>query len=316
MSADERMSRGYFPIARESADIPFDRFYRQYYEAERPVIIEGVSTDWPARHKWTADYLHRALSDEPTATASTLWYWLDRGALEDDYDTPAFIEKIYQLGDVFPRSQNLRIWLHPRGNVSPWHYDTNFVNVFNVQVTGRKEWTLLAPDTPPGCYPFSFYGVVDGRGDDLLRGRSHTRFTLEEGDMIFVPPCWFHNVVSSGDENISLNWIMTKTATSVRSVAMERELEIYAIQHYFMKHRSELVRKLFDRFYFAIPGFLRYRWRYDSLIETPYAPRRIDLWMRVLKELAALGPTLVHSGKAYATVRGIRAVRRLESTGS
>lgn len=312
MKSQDQGAPGYFEIARERADISFERFRERYYDAERPVVIEGVGADWPGRRTWTADYLQRALSKEPTASASTLWYWLDHGALAGDYAVPDIIDRLYRSGRSFPRSQNLRIWVHPAGNVSPWHYDTNLVNVFNIQVTGKKEWVLLSPETPPRCYPFSFYAIIDGQGDEILRGRKYTRATLNEGDMIYIPPCWFHNVLSCGTENISLNWILTNRRTSVESAAMRRDLEIYTLQHYFMTHRSETVRQIFDKAYFAIPGFLRFRWRYDELIEVPHPPGRSDLWKRVLKELAALGPALVNADKAYAAIRGIRAVRKLE----
>lgn len=312
MTTRKQNNARYFSIARESADISFKAFYEKYYQTEQPVIIEGISAAWPARSKWTSDYLRDALSYEPSARASTLWYWLDKGALESDYATPQFIEKLYELDKGFPRSQNLRIWNHPIGNVSPWHYDTNMVNVFNVQVTGRKEWSLLSPETPPASYPFSFYAIMDGRDDQIFRDRIHTQFTLNAGDMIYVPPCWFHKVVSCEAENISLNWIITNRKTSINSPGMNRELEIYTIQFYFKNHKSEFVRKLFDKIYFSIPDFLRYRWRYDELIDTPHSPSRFDLWKRVFKELASLGRSLVYAHKAYAAVRGVKAGGKLE----
>lgn len=312
MNAHPETEEGYFPIAREGPALSFERFCELYYLPERPVVIEGVAAGWPARGLWTAAHLRRALAAEPSATAGALWYWMNRGALADDYATPPFIEALFNSGKGFPRSQELRIWVHPEGNVSPWHYDTNMVNVFNAQVTGRKEWFLLSPETPPECYPFSFYAVIDGRGEAILRGRKHTRFVLNEGDMVYVPPCWFHKVISLGPENISLNWVTTNRQTAVRSPAMARELEIYTIQHYFRTHPRAWVRALFDRIYFTIPAFLRYRWRYDELIDTPYRPGRAALWKRVFRELAALGPTLRHAARARAALRAVRGVPRLE----
>jgi hypothetical protein len=232
--------------------------------------------------------------------------------MEYDYDVPEFIEKIYELDECFPRSSSIRIWVHPGGNVSPWHYDVNMVNLFNTQVTGTKEWYLLSPQTPPKCYPFCYYAIIDGRGDQILRDKIYTKFTLNEGDMVYVPPCWFHKVVSHGKENISLNWAMTNKKTSVTSTSMAREIEIYKIQIYFTKHRFEFVRKAFDKIYFMIPDFLRYRWHYEELIDTPYSPSKFDLWKRIFKEITAFGQTLLYSNKAYATIRGINSVKRLD----
>lgn len=311
MSATDPGPAGRFEIAREPADVPFARFYENYYLQERPVIVAGAGADWPARRRWTADYLARALADEPTAVAANLWYWMGSGALERDYAVPGIVGRLYARDECLPRGKNLRIWVHPAGNLTEWHNDVNMVHIFYVQVTGRKDWTLLSPQTPPRCYPFSYYAIIDGSGERLLDGRTYTKFTLEEGDMLYLPPCWFHRVQSRGAENISMNWAMTGRKTRVMSAALARELEIYALQDRLMGSRFRLVRAAFDKVYFAIPDYLRYRWNYAEPIDAPYVPGGAALFRRVLAELAAIGPTLVHAGKARAALGALKPVRPL-----
>jgi len=314
MTTDERNPNGYFPIPRESADLSFPQFRDRYFEPEQPVVIEGVASHWAARTRWNADYLVRALSKEPTAIAGDLWYWVDNGALPDDFAPPEIVQRLTDGDECFPRNKNVRIWVHEGGNVTPWHYDVDLVNIFNVQVTGSKEWFLLSPEKPPRCYPWGNFALIDRPAERMLDGRVHTRFVLNEGDMLYLPPSWFHRVASREAENTSLNWAMTKRKTSVVSAAMAREIEMYALQNTLARHRWAAVRKAFDVAYFAVPDFLRIRWHYDEMIETPYAPGAAALWKRFLAELAALGPTLRHAGKARAAMRAASYVRRLEKS--
>lgn len=300
-----------FDIAREPASLTYEAFRARYFLPERPVLIEGLAADWPARRRWTRDYLRQALAEEPSAKPSSLWYWLDRGALEGDYETPAIVSALYAGDGLFPRTANLRIWLHRQGNVSPWHFDTNMVNVFNAQVVGRKEWFLLSPHTPLACYPFSFYGLIDGRGEHLGARHVVGRVMVEEGDVLYVPPCWFHRVVAHSEDNISFNWVMTKTATTVDTPAMRREAEIYAIQHFFRRHPSAAMRKAFDIVYACFPDFLRFRWRYERPMASPYHATPGALWLRLVKELGAVGPMLRHGHRALSTLKQVSRVEPL-----
>jgi hypothetical protein len=139
MNMTDQHANGYFEIPRESPSISFESFWRKYVVTEQPCIIENIASNWKATHCWTECYLHKRLSEEPLAKAATLWYWLEKNALNDDYNTPEIIEKTINNQGVFPRTQLLRIWIHQQGNISSWHYDANMVNVFNAQVTGRKK---------------------------------------------------------------------------------------------------------------------------------------------------------------------------------
>ena len=195
-----------------------------------------------------------------------------------------------------------------------WHYDTNLVNVFNAQITGKKEWLLLSPDNPPVCYPFSNFAIVGEDDEKVCAGSVHTRFTLNEGDMVYLPPLWFHKVTSHDEENININWIFTNKSTNIMSKTLERDLERYLIQIYFFRHRYHFVRNLARKFHQALPSYLRYSWRYETLIESPY----IDTWYkrtgRVFKELMALGKMLMYAHRIYPTMNSYGSVRQLEKS--
>ena len=45
----------------------------------------------------------------------------------------------------------IRVFAHPRGNVTTWHYDGNGLNVLNLQVSGKKHWQQERESGKPFC---------------------------------------------------------------------------------------------------------------------------------------------------------------------
>ncbi len=306
-----KTNNNYFEIAREPADISFERFCSQYYDNETPVIIESVTKNWSATQHWTEKYIRDELSKEDTAKAASLWYWMERGTLENDYATPVIIDNLLASDATFARSEVMRIWIHSKGNVSSWHYDANMVNVFNVQVTGQKEWVIVSPQTPLDCYPFINFVIMGASDEKMLRHKVHSRFNLNQGDMLYLPPLWIHKVISRETENISLNWIFTKKETEVSSKGLTRELERYFLQEYLSGHRFKIVRNTFEKINQKIPGYLRWKWRYPTMIKTPVTQRPFQLIRRTFNELAVLGKVIRHAKKIQPYIDNLKLIKKL-----
>ena len=311
MTSTDKNSPGYFKIAREKSDISYEDFNHRYFETEQPVIIENVTSDWSAKNLWTESYIRENLSKEPSAKAASLWYWMERGTLKDDYSTPSIVDDLLDSPTIFPRIEAMRIWIHGKGNISSWHYDANMVNVFNVQVTGQKEWLIVSPDTPLACYPFINFAIMGYSDNKMLRNKKHARFMLNEGDLLYLPPLWFHKVISCEDENISLNWIFTKKETNVSSKTLTRELERYFLQEYLSGHRFKLVRDLFTKINTNIPGYLRWKWRYPVMIKTPQTKRRFQLIRRTFNELSVFGKVLRHASIIQPYIDNLKSIKKL-----
>jgi oxalate decarboxylase/phosphoglucose isomerase-like protein (cupin superfamily) len=309
---NHKNNKGYFQIARENSNISFADFQQRYYQSEQPVVIENIGALWPAKELWTEDYIREQLSREPTAKAASLWYWMEKGTLDKDYQTPEIINRFLDSPDVFPRTALMRIWIHKQGNVSSWHYDANMVNVFNIQVKGKKEFILVSPETPLDCYPFTSFAIMDDNDERIFQQKIYTKVTLNEGDMLYIPPLWFHKVFSLGEENINLNWIFTKKETTVSTKTLTRELERYSVQIYLSKHRYQWVRNAFQNANEKIPGYLRWKWRYPEMIRTPQLPRRLSLIRRTLDEMSVLGKVLWHAKKIQPYIDNLRSVKKLE----
>jgi len=304
--------KSYFEIARESASISIEDFIQKYYLTEQPVIIENVGEDWLGKVRWTESYIREELAKEKSASTASLWYWMEKGTLKDDYETPAVVDALINSNEIFPRNQLMRIWINFKGNVSSWHYDANMVNVFNAQVTGQKDWLLVSPDTPLACYPFTSFAIMDDNDEKIFRQKRYTKFSLMAGDMIYVPPLWFHKVFSMDEENISVNWIFTKKKTEVKSKTLVRELERYAVQTFLSENKYESVRNTFKDVNKKIPGYLRWKWRYPKMIETPVKPRKFRLIRRTFNEITVMGKVLWHSKKISPYIENLRSVKKLQ----
>lgn len=155
-------------------------FFEHYFQNNTPVVIEGLAKDWPARKRWTLDYLEEILGDEVVEVTAGreadpdydanfkkhstdmtlrdfLWKIRDAGTSNDTYMTannrimerPAFLRLAedvtppvaYVDGDRFSGCTSL--WMGPAGTVTPLHHDNT--NILFCQVVGRKRFHLASP---------------------------------------------------------------------------------------------------------------------------------------------------------------------------
>lgn len=111
-----------------------------------------------------------------------------------------------------------RIWLGNRIRVAP-HYDVK-ENVA-VCVAGQRRFTLFPPEQTPNLYPGPFektpagtpVSMVDQHKPDLekyplyAQARQHAiEATLEPGDAIYIPYCWWHGVESLDPVSCLINY--------------------------------------------------------------------------------------------------------------
>jgi len=94
------------------------------------------------------------------------------------------------------------------GTGSPFpflHYDDLWTQTFITQVYGRKEWVLYKPDQTPFMYPSEDSGNisiipmdadVDLSRFPLFAKAKPFRFVLEQGEMLYGAPGWWHTTRS------------------------------------------------------------------------------------------------------------------------
>lgn len=97
------------------------------------------------------------------------------------------------------------LWIGTVGAYTPCHQDTYGYNAV-VQVKGAKQWVLFCPSDRPYLYPCrlpyeesSIFSRVNILSPDLHRYPKYAHahpyvVTLEPGDVLIIPPKWFHFV--------------------------------------------------------------------------------------------------------------------------
>jgi hypothetical protein len=110
------------------------------------------------------------------------------------------------------------IWLGSGRHISYLHQDAHF-NFF-VMLAGTKRVLLYPLDAIADLYPTPFYGGIAGTTSSYIRpgapdprrfprfanAAKHARVAiLEEGDLLCLPPCWWHYVEAAPGLNLMIN---------------------------------------------------------------------------------------------------------------
>lgn len=210
-----------------------EEFLNDFYAQQRPVIIGGEMEGWKAR-QWTPEYMaakvgaapiefqgdragdpafelmkdaHKRtlpfdqfiggiLSPEAGNNAYMTAYnsATNRAALEPLFEDLGFPDKIVE-------SKEGMMWIGPAGTFTPLHHD--LTNNLIGQVKGDKQ-IIMAPAADVAklrnrVHVFSEFSdlleaIADSRNQASLAGLRAYDVTLKEGDFLFVPIGWWHQV--------------------------------------------------------------------------------------------------------------------------
>ncbi|MEY2563537.1 MAG: hypothetical protein QOH88_1730 [Verrucomicrobiota bacterium] len=218
-------------------------FHRDYYCANRPVVLNDVADKWPAMKKWNLDFFRKKLGDELVKYQSGRSHKDHRDSFTDHTVETKFSNYLNILGrkdcpsncyliahDHLLEREPFKIllrdivfdkryldgadidgrvffWLGPKGSMTPMHRDLG--NVYLAQIRGRKSIKLIPSKQLHLVYNESgYYSDVDFERfsyDDfpLLRRAHISEVILNPGQMLFIPIGWWHHVKSL-DRTISI----------------------------------------------------------------------------------------------------------------
>jgi hypothetical protein len=164
-----------------------EEFHRSYVARGLPVLISGMTSEWPALNSWSPEYFGSRAPDLPIlikeyghgAIKAAKWqmsdyvsFLLEHGAsVKADaeavpycHDIPIFamIPGLFEDVTPFPleyvtpwyRNQWWRyaqFFMGPANSVTPLHFDTLLTHNLFVQLVGRKRFTILAPADARHC---------------------------------------------------------------------------------------------------------------------------------------------------------------------
>ncbi|MCE5979847.1 cupin-like domain-containing protein [Pseudomonas sp. JR33AA] len=227
------------------AEMPPSRFDREHLATGLPVVLSDALGDWPlftmgreaslahfaelqgiTRH---GDYVKKTFSTDRDFRATSMADFiasLDKPAKPGEPPAymgnnivPEKLQALIRYPDYFERQRFIppRIWIGPKGTLTPLHRDDTD-NLF-AQVWGQKSFILAAPHhrAALGTWSTSPKGGLDGcdfnpDAPDYerfpeAREVPFLRVVLQAGDLLFLPEGWFHQV-ESVSTSLSVNfWV-------------------------------------------------------------------------------------------------------------
>ncbi|XP_042382297.1 lysine-specific demethylase JMJ30-like isoform X2 [Zingiber officinale] len=218
-------------------------------------IISGCIDHWPARTKWKdMEYLKRVAGDRtiPVEVGKnylcsewkqqliTFSQFLERAQSTNCSSNLTYLaqhplfDQIRELRDdiMIPdycfagggELRSLNAWFGPLGTVTPLHHDPHH-NIF-AQVVGRKYVRLYPPSSSEHLYPHTETMLCNSSQVDLdnidleefpvTADLDFSDCVLEEGEMLYIPPKWWHYVRSlSTSFSVSFWWSATTDSCRV-----------------------------------------------------------------------------------------------------
>jgi hypothetical protein len=208
-----------------------EEFQRDWVDRNRPVILTGVASEWPA-FSWTPEYLRSVAGDSDVTVhyqeEANFHYWYQHLGERQDREmkfsqllellTGEPPERRYymtehELEKVSPRlledvdldrylDRVIPMLFMGRDTYMPMHYH-GATEALLCQLHGSKSITLYSPDQFRLLYPRRWYSRapvfsrVDTRDPDLDRFPKFKRarpmsFRLEPGEILFIPVHWWH----------------------------------------------------------------------------------------------------------------------------
>lgn len=223
-------------IVGKRSGLSLEGFLRDYFLSGSPVIISDCMAHWPARAKWNdVDYLKRVagyrtipvevgknyLCSEWKQELITFSRFLERIQSNDCSSAgPTYLaqhplfDQIQELRKdiLIPdycfvgggELRSLNAWFGPAGTVTPLHHDPHH-NIL-AQVVGKKYVRLYPASLSEELYPHKESMLSNSSQVDLenidadkfpkVRELEFMDCILEEGEMLYIPPKWWHYVRS------------------------------------------------------------------------------------------------------------------------
>ncbi len=116
------------------------------------------------------------------------------------------IVPINELLALNPKRSSINAWIGQPRVIAHCHYD-GYHN-FYAQLYGKKKFVLFSPTNWPGLYPYPFLHPSHAQAQvnasnpenverfKLVRKVEYLEVILEPGDLLYIPPLWFHEVES------------------------------------------------------------------------------------------------------------------------
>lgn len=207
-------------------------FLKNYKRVNKPVVIEKLTQNWPARKKWTSDYFKQIAGDKivplydcvpskdnkhqhASALTMPLKDYLER-LEQGKKDLRLFFYNILsgipelikdfsypEIGLSFFKKLPV-LFIAAQGTKVQMHFDIDFADIFLCHFGGKKRVVLFSPEQTKYMYhvPFSFSSLFDVDFDTpdyekypALKYLQGEEVELNHGDILYIPPGYWHYIV-------------------------------------------------------------------------------------------------------------------------
>ncbi|MGE0445173.1 MAG: cupin-like domain-containing protein [Vicinamibacterales bacterium] len=128
-------------------------------------------------------------------------------------DRVVALEQKCDMAPIVPQ-MDLNLWLGPAGHTEPLHFDTGDGTL--MQLHGAKRVVLYPPSQTPNLYPYPFYREIPpwfsqvdtdqpdpAAFPDFAEAQRHRiDVTIQQGEILFIPVSWWHEVTALGDDYV------------------------------------------------------------------------------------------------------------------
>lgn len=232
-----------YPEADRRDKLSVKEFKNEYLYPNRPVVITDAIDSWRAKTAWTMEFFRSRyghlrpkifrydfedeyvpenvdeilLADFIDKVETLDWeeypHYLrdnwrliyDHRELRSDFEKFSYFFDWFELLPPFMRMPYPRLFIGPKGAMTPLHIDVWSTHAWLSQLVGRKRWILFPPEQVPLLYDCSVR--VERPNFDThprYREAKPIEATIGPGDTIFAPSGWAHWVYSL-DATISLS---------------------------------------------------------------------------------------------------------------
>ena len=223
-------------IERKSiSSISDESFIENYYQLDTPIILTGVQS--LSQELCTPEYIKNRFWKESQKKFG--WYAAALPDENDDIKVPSIFRTLSESSQNKTSDAPMRLWVQPKGNKTPWHYDAGGCHGFNLQLEGRKHWFIVSPDTPLPQVPMMNINAVN---IDFVPDQNKVtcyECITQPGEMIFLPRGWAHTVECLEEVNINLNWLLYPMQPNLDTVIGRRECEVIKLISLFVNTEGE-----------------------------------------------------------------------------
>jgi len=247
-------------------------FIKFYFKPQKPLVIESLIHDWPARSKWSLDYIKEVagnkivplyddrpvdykegfnqahaymemseyidlLKREPTKYRIFLWNVLKEvPLLQEDFTYPDLGLRLMKgLPMLFFGGENSHTFMH---------YDIDLANIFHIHFEGKKQCILFDQTQSKYLYkiPHSLIPREDidfsdpdfGKWPALKQAKGHIA-ELNHGEVLYMPEGYWHH----------MKYLTPGFSMSLRAIARNPLNLGRAIYNVFvMRHYDNVMRRI------------------------------------------------------------------------